>query len=100
MTTAMAVELVDLEDGVIDVVSVRERIRLLTRSFDQRDAAGRLVYGGLRYVSRMETRFESRAVFGGAEFRETKTSPIVNRTGILGDSGLSQSGSNSTKGPR
>lgn len=81
LTTAMAAELVDLGEGVIDVASVRGRNRLLTRAiaswaFDQRDAAGRPVYGGLRYLSRVDTRFECWAVFGGAEFRETKTSPI------------------------
>ena len=81
LTTAMATELVDLGEGVIDVASVRGRNRLLTRAiaswaFDQRDAAGRPVYGGLRYLSRVDTRFECWAVFGGAEFRETKTGPI------------------------
>ncbi|GAA1163224.1 RES family NAD+ phosphorylase [Nesterenkonia sandarakina] len=81
LTTALATELVDLGEGVIDVASVRGRNRLLTRAiaswaFDQRDAAGHPIYGGLRYLSRVDTRFECWAVFAGAEFRETKTSPI------------------------
>lgn len=50
LTTAMAAELVDLGEGVIDVASVRGRSRLLTRAiaswtFDQRDAAGRPIDG-------------------------------------------------------
>lgn len=81
LTTAMAAELVDLGEVGIDVAGVRGRNRLLTRAitswaFDQRDAAGRPVYGGLRYLSRVDTRFECWAVVGGAEFWETKTSPI------------------------
>lgn len=81
LSSAMAAELVELGEGVIDVASVRGRNRLLTRAiaswaFEQRDAAGHPVYGGLRYLSRVDTRFECWAVFEGAEFRETKTSPI------------------------
>ncbi|TDS82322.1 hypothetical protein EV640_1189 [Nesterenkonia aurantiaca] len=81
LSSAMAAELVDLGEGVIDVASIRGRNRLLTRAiaswaFDQRDAAGRPVYGGLRYLSRVEIRFECWAVFDGGEFRETQTGPI------------------------
>lgn len=81
LTTAIVTEPVDLGERVIDVASVRGRNRLLTRdtaswAFDhQRAAAGRPIYGGLRHLSRVDTRFECWAVFGEAEFRETKPSP-------------------------
>jgi len=65
---ALAPELADLGHHDLDVAAVRGPDRRLTRliaawAWRQRDSTGRPRYAGLRYLSRLDSRWECWAVF-------------------------------------
>lgn len=66
----------------LDVATVRGGDRRITRwigkwAFDQRDADGRPVYAGVRYLSRLNSDWECWAVFEHAQTRELERKPIL-----------------------
>ncbi|WP_443067024.1 RES family NAD+ phosphorylase [Streptomyces sp. NBC_01261] len=73
LTPELASVLVDLGIGHLNVASVRGPDRRLTRALaqwvhDQRDAAGKGLYAGIRYLSKHDTQWECWAVFDDASY--------------------------------
>lgn len=66
----------------LDVATVRGGDRRITRwigkwAFDQRDAAGARAFAGVRYLSRLSSKWECWAVFEGADIEELERKPIL-----------------------
>lgn len=72
------------DQGDLDVATVRGGDRRVTRwiakwAFDARQKDGRRAYAGIRYLSRLDTKWECWAVFDDVEIVELTREPITRR---------------------
>jgi len=82
LRTELAPLLAYYEIGDLDVATVRGGDRRITRwiskwAFDQRDANGKAVYAGIRYLSRLSSEWECWAVFQDVGIAERERRDIT-----------------------